>query len=272
MKERFSRVTCKDCGYKRDGKIECCPKCAVDKSALLNAKNPLENLDWLKCVLICIFAAVSQIVITGVGSVVAAFTMGGNPLENLEKAVFDPGVMLVSSTIATIVSIVAILFVIRRYLIPLALSIKKYKNVLFGFLIGAVVIGINTLYGAIFGTNTNENQNMVIGQASGSAFLFVLSTAFLAPIFEELVFRVAGYGFFSKISKPLAYVVSTVLFALIHVNFSGANLTAELISFPTYLLAGVGLAFAYDKFGFWGSATMHVTNNLFASIVILATL
>ena len=274
MKENFIRQTCPDCGYKRDKKIECCPKCALDKSALFNSKNPVLNIDWLKCILVCVVGYVCQSLITMIVLAFVAIFKFENGLDALEVLKTDPYYTSLAFVIATACAIIGILIVLRRYLLPLLASLKHYKNLLFAIVAAVVIVGVNFLYEDVLfaGFANNENQATLMSQLKASPVLFVLSTVILAPLFEELVFRVAGFSFFSKINKPIAYIVTSVAFALIHLNFGATNITAELISVPSYIIMGVGLAFAYDKFGFWGSTLVHFLNNLAAAIFAIATL
>ena len=48
------------------------------------------------------------------------------------------------------------------------------------------------------------------------------------------------------------------------ITFNSATIWNELANLPVYLFSGFMFALAYDKFGFSGSASAHITNNLFA--------
>ena len=130
MKENFIRQTCPDCGYKRDKKIECCPKCAMDKSALYKAKNPVLNIDWLKCLLILVVGFGVQLVLSSLVLVVIAISLGGDLVEVFNSVNSNPFYTSLAFNIATTCAIVAMFIVLRRYFLPLMASIKNYKNVL----------------------------------------------------------------------------------------------------------------------------------------------
>lgn len=274
MKENFIRQTCPECGYKRDKKIECCPKCALDKSALYNAKNPVLNIDWLKCLLVVIVGFGCQTILSSIIVISTLVVQGVDITVALNPANIDPFYTSLAFNIATTCAIVGIFIVLRRYFRPLMVSIKHYKNLLFGLIIAVLVVGFNFLYEDVIfaGYVNNENTSLLMEQLKSSPVLFICGTVILAPLYEELLFRVAGFSFFSKINKPLAYILTTLLFAIFHLNFGAANITAELISLPSYLVVGAGLAFAYDKFGFWGSTLVHLLNNLTAGIIAIVTL
>ena len=67
----------------------------------------------------------------------------------------------------------------------------------------------------------------------------------------------------------LAYIVTSLVFGLIHFNFfaTGDALINELLNLPSYVISGFLLTLAYDKFGFACSSVAHIVNNLFSIVV-----
>ena len=157
----------------------------------------------------------------------------------------------------------------------LKVLVKKFcdwKGDLFGLAFGAALILVTIAYGLIInqfidpGTNNNEvaAESMIVAYPA----LSIIILGILGPICEEITYRYGLFSLLDKKSKILAYILTPIIFAIIHFDFTG-DLKIELLNLPTYIIAGVGLCFAHDKFGFNTAIIAHVTNNLYAIIVTL---
>ena len=116
----------------------------------------------------------------------------------------------------------------------------------------------------------NDNQSAVNAVTIDYPLLALFTTVFFAPFVEELIYRVGLFGFLHRINRYLAYAITIVFFALIHINFTSPNLASEALAIPTYLFAAFILTASYEKGGFASSYLIHVANNLIAFILILA--
>ena len=153
--------------------------------------------------------------------------------------------------------------------------IKKFTrplDYLFGLLyaIGIVLSGL--LIGVIvsfFYNETNSNQEIVENMIGNYPIFAVILICFLGPICEELTYRVGLYSFLRRINKVLAIVVSTIVFAMIHYDFTSANYIAELWSLPSYLSCGLILSLAYEHRGPACSIAAHMTYNAIALIIVI---
>lgn len=153
---------------------------------------------------------------------------------------------------------------------------KVYTN---GLIIGIIMIFAQSIYSIIitllFGkTDANANQSILIDMTKQSPVLLFLTTVVLAPFFEEIVYRYSLFGLIHKKNRYLAYVVSLIVFGLIHFDFGAFSdwnaLKVELLNLPAYLISGGLLCYAYDKNdSLISSITAHATNNLVAFIQIL---
>ena len=94
----------------------------------------------------------------------------------------------------------------------------------------------------------------------------------IGPICEEMTYRVGLFSLFKRKNKVVAYVVTIAVFALIHFNFSldPDTLVNELLNLPYYMFAAAAFSFTYDKFGFAGSVTAHISNNLLSLFLVKA--
>lgn len=163
---------------------------------------------------------------------------------------------------------------------------KNWRTYVFGiagFLImtgltAIIMVIISSLYPSL-GDNQNEGSiNQMTELYFARTFIMVV---ILAPFCEEMTYR---YGLFSciktKIGRVPAYIISPLVFALIHFDTVGviSELTNdvknmdfiinELANIPSYLIAGVSLSLAYDLTGnISGSWLLHTINNLIATVV-----
>ena len=91
----------------------------------------------------------------------------------------------------------------------------------------AVAGGLVALYGLnelvyrltnlLVGNRTNLNNTTVFAQIDAAPHVTILIVVFLAPFVEEVLFRGLVFGNLRAKSRLVAYVVSCLLFALLHV-------------------------------------------------------
>ena len=169
------------------------------------------------------------------------------------------------------------------YLYNIALKdiIKQYtkiKNVLtgilygFGLIAGSIIVSlVVSNIAALLGVSieSNENQQSIEASALSMPVLTALMTVIFAPVTEELGYRFGIFGGIHKYNRYAAYIVTSIIFALIHFNLNN-NIVNELLNLPTYIFAGFWLCFAYEKSGsIVTSITAHMTNNLVSLIITL---
>lgn len=122
--------------------------------------------------------------------------------------------------------------------------------------------------GKLFVDRSGNLNDAVISARTGSApHMTLLIVLFLAPFVEETLFRGLVFGGLKEKSRPLAYAVSCVLFALVHVwQFAVANRDpAYFLLMVQYLIPGLVLAWAYDHSGtLWASVGLHAGVNALA--------
>lgn len=159
--------------------------------------------------------------------------------------------------------------------------LKSYKSkwALFGALIGlAAILTFNRFYSTaisfFYHMSDNDNEtslnNIIVVYPIISLFVFGI----VGPVVEELTYRVGLFESLKKIckSKVPAYIVTMLIFALIHFAFDSvttfimtgdsAYMINELLNLPLYLGAAFVFTFLYDKIGFAASTNCHIFNNL----------
>lgn len=95
---------------------------------------------------------------------------------------------------------------------------------------------------------TSQNQEMVESLLLQMPILMVIAVVLLAPILEELVFRLLLFTGFYKRGRFVAYVASAGSFGLLHVlqPILQGNVSEILMVFP-YLFMGITLCYVYEK-------------------------
>lgn len=123
---------------------------------------------------------------------------------------------------------------------------------------------------SIFHTvEVNDNQGAAELMAKTYPILAFFLFGFIGPICEELTYRVGLYSFLRRINKYAAFIISAIIFGLIHFTFDADNIVNELWNLPSYVISGVILALAYEHKGPACSMTAHILYNIFAYIVML---
>ena len=150
----------------------------------------------------------------------------------------------------------------RRLLDNLGLACKSAAVGLVG------LYGLNELVyrltNLVFTNHTNLNDTTISAQIDDAPHMTLLIVIFLAPFVEEVLFRGLVFGNLKSRSRALAYVVSCLLFALLHVwQFAVVkqDVTYFLLMIQ-YLVPGLVLAWAYDHSGtLWASIGLHAAVN-----------
>lgn len=118
-------------------------------------------------------------------------------------------------------------------------------------------------------SSVNQQQVESLTKSIPAVMFFV--TGFLAPIGEELIFRGVVFTGLRKYNRFLAYAVSAFLFGFIHVmNSVFAGNIFEMVQMIPYAFSGLVFAYIYERTdNIWASILTHMTNNIFALLVIL---
>ena len=124
----------------------------------------------------------------------------------------------------------------------------------------------------ILTNRTNLNDTTISAQIDDPPHMTLLIVIFLAPFVEEVLFRGLVFGNLKSKSRALAYAVSCLLFALLHVwQFAVVkqDVTYFLLMIQ-YLVPGLVLAWAYDHSGtLWSSIALHAAANALSTWAML---
>ena len=124
---------------------------------------------------------------------------------------------------------------------------------------------------AVPSASEGQNQSIATEMVLRNPATCIIILGFIGPLVEELTYRVGLFTLCKRASTVLAYIVTTLVFAAIHIDFFSENIINELVALPDYLFAGAIFCLLYDREGFGASYLAHVGNNLFSVISIIIT-
>lgn len=120
------------------------------------------------------------------------------------------------------------------------------------------------LVNLVISSRTNLNDTTISAQIDDAPRSTLLIVIFLAPFVEEVLFRGLVFGNLKNKSRLLGYLVSCLLFALLHVwqfAVNGQDVTYFLVMVQ-YLVPGLVLAWAYEHSGtLWTAIGVHAAVN-----------
>lgn len=159
---------------------------------------------------------------------------------------------------------------------PLKGNVKQLlKTVLYGFaaywvlmcLVSAVVTSVSL---GLDVAPDDSNNTAIRTALTNYRVPMAICTVLLAPVTEECLVRGVIFAPLCRRKPWLAYVVTTVLFSLLHIvqHFeAGQPLLPYFLTFLEYLPAGLVLGWAYQRTrSIWGPIALHCVINLLAVV------
>jgi len=132
-------------------------------------------------------------------------------------------------------------------------------------IIALIIVGIGSAIDPVVERRIEEVEE--IGTAPWQLVLLVIALVVLAPLGEELLFRVLLLrGLVRRVPFWAAAAISGVVFTSAHVD--------AYLLWPravALVLTGIGLAWIYRRRGYWAAVSAHATVNTIASIALIAT-
>ena len=127
----------------------------------------------------------------------------------------------------------------------------------------AVILGVVFYYACQHITFTNYNDSAIFAMSQGNSFLMLIGTVVLVPPFEECMYRGIVFRKLYSKNKAAAYLLSMMIFSLIHILGYLRSYTPLEVLMATlqYLPAGLCLAWAYVR-----------ADTIFAPIIIHAVI
>lgn len=281
-KLHYHRASCPDCGGKYDSVLPSCPNCGAenaDESAKRSWKECTPVGPWreLFCFLFgflglqIIQIIIQLIVVAVIASDYRAQGLSGNELNDAVNAFFNTGRGL-AAIFFPLYSILFVGFIVAlwKYLPRLARKFanpKTYVGVIFVVVIYAFDIIYGMLIAQFTGGQSNQNQSNVNSILTAYPALSILILGLIGPFCEECTYRLGLFNVLKRWNTIAAYVLSALIFGAIHFNWANIASPIEWLNLPPYIVSGLLLGLAYDKFGFGASYLAHALNNTVSCIL-----
>ena len=152
--------------------------------------------------------------------------------------------------------------------------LRSFRGIRFWELVQAVILGLALHYAGTFAyglivsllklnlVSFNDETILMLAQQGKTAM--IICAVILAPVVEETLVRGLIFGTIRRKSRILAYAVSIVFFAVIHVwqYLLVENVKAVLLAALQYVPAGIALGWTYEKSNnIWAPIFMHMIVN-----------
>ncbi|MDR1697632.1 MAG: CPBP family intramembrane metalloprotease [Erysipelotrichaceae bacterium] len=182
-----------------------------------------------------------------------------------------------SILISSLLTLYIISMILRKDLKVLFQDIKDKKQYLAGFIGFISVLGVSMVWGFLleiiataFNLNisTNNNEATIGSFITNTPVISFFLIVIIVPLLEEIVFRASLFESLKRANRVLAYAVSILIFAALHIDFTNFSIN-ELVVIPSYLIGSVALTIIYDKKGLPASILAHTLNNLLSFVVTL---
>lgn len=135
-----------------------------------------------------------------------------------------------------------------------------------GLPFGVLAIIINMLYSLLLSPltsgSTNANQSNINLIIAANPILSIVILGIVGPFCEEATYRLGLFNLGKRWNAVVPYILSSLVFGLIHFDWTNAASSIEWLNLPIYIIMGLLFAFVYDHFGFGASFLAHATNNL----------
>lgn len=171
------------------------------------------------------------------------------------------------------VNFLAVLVIFQKYWMRSVLHLRRhYRPMIHSAILGLLFYWFcNSLFSAavqvLFPEYVNLNDSSIVDIFADYPVLMFLGTVILAPVAEEMLHRGLIFGTLWKKSAPLAYLLSAIFFASIHVaQYVGLySPVYMLVALVQYLPAGLIFAWAYQNSGsIFAPILIHIINNTIA--------
>ena len=178
-----------------------------------------------------------------------------------------------------LINFIAIAIIFHRFLIANLSNIPRrfwgfLQAIILGFaLYWAATAAINGLLQWLYPGLRNANNDSITTMAGVDYRAMLLYTVALAPVTEESLFRGLIFSSIHKKHRILAYAVSALAFAALHiVGYLGTVPAWQLgLSLLQYLPAGIALAWVYERaVSIWASIVLHMAINALSMLALQA--
>ncbi|MFA5421189.1 MAG: type II CAAX endopeptidase family protein [Bacilli bacterium] len=269
---------CPHCHYIHDGGLDICPRCGQrSEGLLLDTRFPnVIQIHFLKQLFLFLlgWAGISVLALI-LNWIYELYAQAAIPSLEIRDAFLHSSETLMMKNFIIYGSLFIIMLgLLWKDLISVAKSFKTLRTIVQGLSYGGLIIAATVAYNLIvmatgYSYSENQNETALVSLMLNYPVLSFAAFVIIGPIVEEFTYRLGLFSFLRRLNRPLAYVVTMLVFGVIHMSFNPATIINELINLPSYIIAGVMLTYAYEKEGFAVSTYAHITNNLVSFLLTI---
>jgi hypothetical protein len=267
---------CPVCQHLHDGSLDECPRCGQQSDGpVLTTRFPnVIRVHWIKQIFLFLIGWGGLNVVSLIVSAFFVLYADNYIFGAIQRETFlsshHVGIMLNLITYSTL--FVGILGLLWKDLLTILKTFKRLRAIVVGLAYGGAVMASVIIYNLIVilaGVEMSDNQNetAIVTMMTSYPVMSFVAFVILGPLVEEMTYRLGLFSLLHRLNRPLAYVVTMLIFGLIHVSFNAETIVNELINLPSYIIAGTILTIAYEKEGFAVSTYAHITNNLISFLL-----
>lgn len=255
-------TVCPECEQRYDIYLSRCPNCHH-----ANDNRPLTRMCYLPIPYQLTLFLIGLIGLNVLATVIALF------VSSLYKDHPEISSLIINgSTYAAIIIVDIVL--IWKFFPELFSSFKNWRTYIAGFVSMAFLIGGSMLINYLMvllvpSAGTGGNQSVAEKMVLANPFISLLILGLVGPLVEELTYRIGLFSLCKRVHIIFAYIITTLVFAAIHINFTATDFISELVVLPDYLFAGIMFCLIYDREGFGAGLIAHTGNNIFSILLIL---
>lgn len=255
------------------------------KNTLVRPIKPLGLKIWQEILLVVVLFILAQVVAISGQAIFKAISEG--TIITAEKEALYVALLNLILQILIIGAAALIMFPnLKHYFKSFFARNIAGRTLMKGALYAVVLMVVSTFLGMISNIIltsqgieqlVNENQRTINALIQGKYwYIAMFVVCLLGPISEEIRYRIGLFSLLKRANRILAYVISAIIFGLIHFDFNvlfeistnGMNpVIIELVNLPSYIVAGLILSFAYEDWGPGASTMAHILYNSFGFIL-----
>ena len=256
---------CEKCGLDYDVVLDECPNCHQHNIDIEKQRIP-QNIFWLPIPL--------QIGMFLLGFAFAGLLLMASIYMACFSSIRDESLRKFVSTCFAYGTIFIVMLVIIGFN---SKGIKKFLIDWKGYLWGLAFMALLFLGSYILAVivenivkNPNINQANIELYTKRYPAISIIVLGIIGPVVEECAYRMGLFSFLRRLNRIAAYVITIIVFSLIHFSFTAENIQIELLNLPSYLFGGLIFTIAYEMKGPMCSITAHVIYNVLnLSLIVL---
>ena len=172
-------------------------------------------VEWYKELILLLFGLIGFTVVNLLFSLIFNFVTKENEVQGLTLI----------NTCSYLLFFIFVILMLFPYYKDILHKFIKPEAYLWGFVGSVVLIGVSISYNLIIyalrpDTGTGGNQAAVIELVKNYLVISIIVIGIIGPLCEEVAYRVGLFSLFHRMHPAVAYIVTAVVFGLIHFDFT----------------------------------------------------